>query len=176
MSTSRFAAFSQILCGQKRAIGGALSSHLAKYVAKPGVGLDAWPSRMRWAQTIIAKVPRQVPRGTPEPRGWLVDRFPRFATERAVRECFDLEIARRERELRDACGQTPLGEVWSHENDGARAPPAAARCASASEYFQSNAQEPKRSPSPLARCPVARRLMHPTTVSRTAQCPLFGCP
>jgi uncharacterized protein (DUF924 family) len=77
---------------------GALSHYLAKYVAKPGVGLDAWDPRMRLAQTIIAKVPRQVPRGTPEPRGWLVDRFPRFATESAVRACFDLQIARRERE------------------------------------------------------------------------------
>jgi len=82
----------------KLATGGALSSYLAKYVAKPGVGFEAWPSSTRWAQTIIAEVPRQVPRGRPEPRGWLVDRFPRFATEGAVRACFDLEIARRERE------------------------------------------------------------------------------
>src|SRR5207245_9573455 len=72
------------------ATGGALSNYRAKYVAKPGVGLDAWPSRTRWAQTIIPVVPRQVPRGTPEPLGWLVERFPRFATERAVRVCFDM--------------------------------------------------------------------------------------
>jgi hypothetical protein len=106
----------------KRATGGALSNYLAKYVAKPGVGLDAWPSRTRWAQTIIAKVPRQVPRGTPEPRGWLVDRFPRFATERAVRACFDLEIARREREVKRECGHGPHGEVWSPLEDDAWAP------------------------------------------------------
>jgi hypothetical protein len=106
----------------KRATGGALSSYLAKYVAKPGVGLDAWPSRTRWAQTIIAKVPRQVPRSTPEPRGWVVDRFPRFDTERAVRACFDLEIARREREVQHECGHAPHSEVWWPEPDGAWAP------------------------------------------------------
>ena len=61
----------------KLATGGALSNYLAKYVAKPGVGLDAWPSRTRWAQTIIAKVQRQVPRGTPEPRGWVIRKFSR---------------------------------------------------------------------------------------------------
>ncbi len=106
----------------KRATGGALSNYLAKYMAKPGVGLDAWPSRTRWAQTIIAKVPRQVPRGTPEPRGWLVDRFPRFATEHAVRACFDLQIARREREVKRESGHAPHDEVWPPLEDGAWAP------------------------------------------------------
>jgi hypothetical protein len=76
----------------RRAVG-----HLAKYVAK-GVGPDAWPSRTSWAQTIIAKVPRQVPRGTPEPRGWLVDKFPRFATESARASMFRLADCARERE------------------------------------------------------------------------------
>jgi hypothetical protein len=65
----------------KRASGGSLSRYLAKYVAKPGVGLRAWPSRTRWAQTIIpARWPDEPRRGG----RWLVDRFPRFATERAV--------------------------------------------------------------------------------------------
>jgi len=103
----------------KRATGGALSSYLAKYVAKPGVGLDARPSRTRWAQTIIPLVPDQVPRGTHEPRGWLVDRFRRFATERAVRACFDLEIARPR--ARGEGGVRPRG--WSPEPDGAWAAP-----------------------------------------------------
>jgi len=76
----------------------------------------------RWAQTIIAKVPRQVPRGTPDPRGWLADTFPRFATERAVRACFDLEIARREREVKRECDHAPHGEVWSPLEDDAWAP------------------------------------------------------
>ena len=78
----------------KRAIGGALSSCLAKYVAKPGVGLDAWPARTRWAQTIIAVVPRQVPRVTPESRGWLVSRVSRFASQRTVLARFDALIRR----------------------------------------------------------------------------------
>ena len=103
----------------KRATGGALSNYLAKYVAKPGVGLDAWPSRTRWAQTIIAKVPRQVPRGTPEPRGWIVDRFPRFATERAVRVCFDMRVARLEAPV---SGVAPHGKVWPQPEDNAWVP------------------------------------------------------
>jgi hypothetical protein len=107
----------------KRATGGALSAYPAKYIAKPGVGLDAWPSRTRWAQTIIAKVPRQVPRGTPEPHGWLVDRFPRFATAQAVRMCFDARLAR-QAPMPD--GVATHGEVWSPLEDGAwasRPPP-----------------------------------------------------
>jgi len=103
----------------KLATGGALSNYLAKYVAKPGVGLDAWPSRTRWAQTIIAKVPRQVPRGTPEPRGWLVERFPRFATEQAVLMCFDARLVR---QAPTPDGVATHGEVWSPLEDGAWAP------------------------------------------------------
>jgi hypothetical protein len=61
-------------------------------------------------------------RGTPEPRGWLVDRFSCFATERAVRACFDLEIARREREVQRECGHAPHGDVWSPLEDNAWAP------------------------------------------------------
>lgn len=106
----------------KHATKSELSRYLAKYVAKPGVALQAWPSRTRWAQTIIAKVPRQVPRGTPEPRGWLVDRFPRLANDRVVRACFELEIAGRERDAQREPGHAPHGEVWSPEEDGAWAP------------------------------------------------------
>jgi hypothetical protein len=108
----------------KCATGSALSNYLAKYVAKPGFGLDAWPSRTRWEQTIIPVVPRQVPRGTPEPRGWLVDRFPRFATERAVLTCFDMRIARGSAPAPN--GVAPHGEVWSPLEDDAwasRPPP-----------------------------------------------------
>jgi hypothetical protein len=76
----------------KRATNSELSMYLAKYVAKAGAGLNAWPSRTRWAQTIIAKVPRQVSRGTPKPRGWLVNKIPRFATEGAVRASFGMRI------------------------------------------------------------------------------------
>jgi hypothetical protein len=80
----------------KLAIGNALSNYLAKYVAKPGVGLDAWPSRTRRAQTIIAKVPRQVPPGTPEPRGWKVFKFRKLVSEQRVLATLDLWLAPRE--------------------------------------------------------------------------------
>jgi hypothetical protein len=104
----------------KLATGGALSNYLAKYVAKPGVGLDAWPARTRWAQTIIAKVPRQVPRGTPEPRGWLVERFPRLARETTVLARFDARV--RWLDAPPPAGVATQGEVWSSLEDDAWAP------------------------------------------------------
>ena len=63
----------------KLATRSALSSYLAKYIAKPGADLNRWPSRTRWAQTIVPKVPFQGPLPN-----WKVRRFGRFATEREV--------------------------------------------------------------------------------------------
>jgi hypothetical protein len=101
----------------KRATAGALSGYLAKYIAKPGAGLDAWPSRTRWAQTIIpARWPHQLPKGGP----WLVDKFPRFATAQAVRVCFDAYLSRAPNVSAD--GVAPHGEVWSPLEDDAWAP------------------------------------------------------
>lgn len=102
----------------KRASGGALSHYLAKYVAKPDAGLAAWPSRTRWAQTIIpARCPGAPPRGS----RWLVHRFRRVTPERAVLAWFDARLARRE-----SVGVVTHGEVWSPLEDGAWAqrPPA----------------------------------------------------
>jgi len=104
----------------KLATGGALSNYLAKYVSKPGVGLDAWPSRTRWAQTIIPAVPRQVLRGTPEPRGWVAVKFPRIVSEPAVRAAFDFWLAHREA---PACGVDETECVlWLPRQDDARTP------------------------------------------------------
>jgi hypothetical protein len=101
----------------KRATGGALSHYLAKYVAKPGVGLDAWPSRTRWAQTIIpARWPHQPRKGG----AWIVQKFPRFATAQAVRLCFDAYLSRAPDVSVD--GFVPHGEVWSPLEDNAWAP------------------------------------------------------
>jgi hypothetical protein len=97
--------------------GAMAARYVGKYVAKPDAGLAAWPSRTRWAQSWIKPARRQTKHGH-----WLVDRFPRFATERAVRECFELMLARREREQQRGCGFSPHGEVWSPEPDGAWAP------------------------------------------------------
>jgi hypothetical protein len=101
----------------KRATAGALSGYLAKYIAKPGAGLDAWPSRTRWAQTII---PARWPHQSPRSGSWLVDRFPRFATEQSVRLCFETRVARLSAVAPE--GIAPHGEVWSPLEDDAWAP------------------------------------------------------
>jgi hypothetical protein len=95
--------------------GAMAARYVGKYVAKPDAGLAAWPSRTRWAQPWI----KPARRAQTEHR-WLVDRFPRFATARAVRECFELMLARREREKQ--YGRSSPGEVWSPEEDRAWAP------------------------------------------------------
>jgi len=99
--------------------GAMAARYVSKYVAKPDVGLSAWPARTRWAQSWI-KARRRTERG-----GWLVDKFPRFATARAVRECFELILARRERGKHRELGYSPHAAVWSPELGGAwvRPPP-----------------------------------------------------
>jgi hypothetical protein len=80
----------------KRATGGKLSHYLAKYIAKPGVNLAAWPSRTRWAQTIIpARWPDQPRKGGP----WLVHRFEPLTPESSVMAWFDVQLGKR-------------GELW----------------------------------------------------------------
>lgn len=98
----------------KRASGGGLARYLAKYMAKPGAGLAAWPSRTRWAQTII---PARTPGAPPRGGRWLVHRFRRVTPERAVLAWFDARLAARE-----SVGVVTHGEVWSPLEDGAWAP------------------------------------------------------
>jgi len=100
----------------KRATAGALSGYLAKYIAKPGAGLDAWPSRTRWAQTII---PEHWPHQPRKGGSWVVHRFRRLTSERSVLAWFDAWLTR------PACapdGVAPHGEVWSPLEDNAWAP------------------------------------------------------
>jgi hypothetical protein len=98
----------------KRASGGALARYLAKYVAKVGSNLAVWPSRTRWAQTIIpARWPDQPRKGG----RWLVHRFGRLTSERVVLGWFDARLVRPE-----SLGVATHGEVWSPLEDGAWAP------------------------------------------------------
>lgn len=92
--------------------GAMAARYVGKYVAKPDVNLAAWPSHTRWAQTKL-RLPRR------ERERWLVERMPRFASDRAVLSRFDARIAR---ELHRYDGVCPHGEVWSPLEDGAWAP------------------------------------------------------
>lgn len=91
-----------------------------RFFVHPGAGLDAWPSRTRWAQTIISKVPRQVARGTPEPLGWLVARFPRLGAKGMVLMRFEALV--RYFDMGAPTRVATHGEVWSPLEDGAWAP------------------------------------------------------
>ena len=94
--------------------GAMASRYVSKYVAKPGAGLSAWPAHTRWAHTWIKPARRREGARS----RWLVDRFPRFATARAVLACFDARLAR----AHVADGVATHGEVWSPLEDGAWAP------------------------------------------------------
>jgi hypothetical protein len=60
-------------------------------------------------------VPRQVPRGTPEPRGWVAFKFPTFVSERSVLATLDLWLAPREA---PACGLDEADNViWMPRED-----------------------------------------------------------
>jgi hypothetical protein len=84
--------------------GAMAARYVSKYVAKAGAGLSAWPAHTRWAHTWIKPSRREGPR----PR-WLVDRFPKFATARAVLACLDARLAR----ASAPDGVAPRGEVLS---------------------------------------------------------------
>jgi hypothetical protein len=93
--------------------GAMAARYVGKYVAKPDAGLAAWPSRTRWAQTWIKARRRTAGE-------WLVERFPRLTTERAVLSRFDALL--RWLDAPSPAGVATDGEVWSPEPDGAWAP------------------------------------------------------
>jgi hypothetical protein len=101
-------------------------------VAKVGSNLAAWPSRTRWAQTIIpARWPDEPRRGG----RWLVCRFPSLTSERAVLVEFDARLAPRE-----TLGAAPHGEgLVAARRWRLGAASAASRLAAATEHIRASA-------------------------------------